>query len=41
MTGTPPDADEIVAMMQRAVDEALGREGAQLLLGTLVLHSTR
>ena len=41
MTGTPPDADELAAMMQGAIDQALGQEGAQLLLGTLVLHSTR
>ena len=41
IVGTPPDADRIAVLMQEAIDEVLGQEGATLLLATLVVHGAR
>lgn len=39
--GTPPDADRIKALMQEAVDEALGEPGAHVLFSMLVIQGGR
>ncbi|MEN0652992.1 MULTISPECIES: Tat pathway signal protein [Hyphobacterium] len=36
--GEMPDADRISAMLQQATDDILGQEGAQILLGMVVIH---
>ena len=37
--GDVPDADRIAAMLQEATDMTLGREGAEVLLGMIIIHS--
>ena len=37
-TGTVPNADYIAANMQRQVDAVLGKRGARLLLGTILIN---
>lgn len=39
--GTPPDAEEIAAMMQERVDGALGAAGAQVVLSMVIYHAPR
>lgn len=36
--GDVPDADRISELLQRATDEALGEEGAIILLGMVIIH---
>ena len=36
--GDLPDADRISTMLQQATDEVLGEEGAQILIGMIVIH---
>ncbi|GJL98040.1 MAG: hypothetical protein DHS20C06_18570 [Hyphobacterium sp.] len=36
--GDVPDADRISELLQRATDEALGEEGAEILLGMVIIH---
>jgi hypothetical protein len=36
--GQPPNPDVIGAMLQRATDRALGRPGAKLLLGAILIN---
>jgi hypothetical protein len=36
--GRPPDPDAIGAGLQRATDQVLGRPGARLLLGTILVN---
>jgi hypothetical protein len=37
--GDVPDADRIAELLQEATDHALGQEGAQVLLGMIIIHS--
>ncbi len=36
--GAPPDADQIAAALQRKTDVVVGRPGARLLLGTILVN---
>ena len=36
--GAPPNADYLGQALQRATDQALGRPGARLLLGTILIN---
>jgi hypothetical protein len=36
--GSPPNADRLAADMQKATDRVLGRPGARVLLGTLMMN---
>jgi len=36
--GGPPDPDVLAASLQRATDQVLGRPGAKLLLGTIMIN---
>ncbi len=36
--GQPPNADYISMVLQRATDQTLGRRGAKLLLGSILLN---
>jgi hypothetical protein len=36
--GVPPDADRISAQLQRETDRVLGKPGAKLLLGTILVN---
>jgi hypothetical protein len=36
--GAPPNADYLSQVLQRATDQALGRPGARLLLGTILVN---
>lgn len=36
--GSPPDADQIAAGLQRKTDQVVGRPGAKLLLGSILLN---
>lgn len=35
--GSPPDVERLVALLQAATDTALGRRGARLLIGTVMV----
>ena len=37
LPGHPPDVERLVAELQAATDEALGRRGARLLIGTVMV----
>lgn len=37
--GEVPDADRIAELLQDATDHALGQEGAEVLLGMIIIHS--
>lgn len=37
-SGAPPDADQIAAALQRRTDAVVGRPGARLLLGTILVN---
>ncbi|MEE2526950.1 hypothetical protein V0U79_11260 [Hyphobacterium sp. HN65] len=37
--GEVPDADRISELLQQATDEALGEEGADILLGMVIIHA--
>lgn len=37
--GDVPDADRISELLQQATDEALGEEGADILLGMVIIHA--
>lgn len=37
LPGFPPDVERLVALMQAATDAALGRRGARLLIGTVMV----
>lgn len=39
--GDVPDAERIARLLQTAVDDALGREGAQVVLTMVMVHSGR
>lgn len=41
IAGTAPDADMIESMMQSRVDAAIGRPGARVLLGMVIVHHGR
>jgi hypothetical protein len=36
--GAPPNPDIISAALQRATDQVLGKPGAKLLLGTVIVN---
>jgi hypothetical protein len=36
--GEVPDAERISQMLQQATDEALGQDGAEVLLGMIIIH---
>ncbi|WP_420434695.1 hypothetical protein [Hyphobacterium sp.] len=36
--GEVPDADRIAVILQQATDEALGQDGAEVLLGMIIIH---
>ena len=36
--GSPPDIDQIALRLQRATDDVLGRPGARLLVGTVMVN---
>lgn len=37
--GEVPDADRIAALLQEATDMTLGQDGAEVLLGMIIIHS--
>lgn len=37
LAGAPPDVERLVAQLQAATDAALGRRGARLLIGTVMV----
>lgn len=41
LLGSPPDADMIASLIKDRVDEALGREGAQVVLAMVIVHRNR
>jgi hypothetical protein len=41
LVGTPPDADQIAAMLQARVDQTLGAQGAQIILAMVIVHGAR
>jgi hypothetical protein len=41
LLGMRPDADLIASMMQERVNEALGAEGAHVMLAMVIVHGAR
>jgi flagellar basal body-associated protein FliL len=37
LSGSPPDVERLVALLQTATDTTLGRRGARLLIGTVMV----